>query len=122
MLGAAGITHGVHAQVLPVPGARNADWALEKTEQRRTGQAATLLGSDRMPNAGQGSIASIGNRNYQWDANRQLAYEWLSRSGSPAPADLVAVRDDRTGTVYTYRRQAPAKASRQWHRLLAPAK
>ena len=75
-----------------------------------------------MPNAGQESIASIGNRNYQWDANRQLAYEWLSRSGSPAPVDLVAVRDDRTGTVYTYRRRAPAKASRQWHRLLAPAK
>jgi len=96
------------AQLLPVPGARNPDWKVEKTE---TLPNATPFGEppkvDRMPNAVQNSIASSGNRHYHWDANRQLAYQWLSRrgSGTVAPDKEVLVREEQTGTVYTFRRR-----------------
>ena len=96
---------GAHAQILPVPGAQNPDWALEKSKARSRAEPADVLpGTDRMPNAGQQSIKSIGNHHYHWDSNRQLAYEWLSRpgSGSTAPDKLVVVRSESAGT-YTYR-------------------
>ena len=97
-----------HAQSLPVPGAKNSDWSLEKTELRPNADPSDVLpGTDRMPNAVQKSVKSIGNRHYHWDSNWQLAYEWLSRpsSGSIVPDKLVTVRQEPTGTIYTYRRR-----------------
>ena len=95
----------VRAQQLPVPGDKNPDWALEKSEARPNAEPSDVLpGTDRMPNAMQRSIKSIGNRHYHWDSKRQLAYEWLSRpgSGSTAPDKLVVVRSESAG-IYTYR-------------------
>ena len=97
------------AQLLPVPGTKNPDWALEKSEAGPNAEPSDVLpGTDRMPNAMQRSIKSIGNRHYHWDSKRQLAYEWLSRpsSGSVAPDQLVKVRAEPTGTLYTYRRRS----------------
>ena len=99
----------VRAQQLPVPGDKNPDWALEKSEARpNAGPSDVLPATDRMPNAMQKSIKSIGNRHYHWDSKRQLAYEWLSRpsSGSVAPDQLLTVRAEPTGTLYTYRRRS----------------
>ena len=99
----------VRAQQLPVPGDKNPDWALEKSEARPNAEPSDVLsGTDRMPNAMQKSIKSIGNRHYHWDASRQLAYEWQSRlgSGSVAPDKQVRVREERTGIAYVYRRRA----------------
>lgn len=98
-----------HAQLLPVPGAKNPDWTLKKSEPRPNAEPSDVLpGTDRMPNAMQKSVKSIGNRHYHWDSDRQLAYEWLSRptSGSIAPDELVTVRSESTGTTYTYRRRS----------------
>ena len=100
--------HAAHAQLLPVPGAKNPDWQAEKSE---AAPEATSFGEapkpDRMPNAAQKSIASSGNRHYHWDAEHQLAYQWLSRpgSGTVAPDKEVLVREERTGITYTFRRK-----------------
>ncbi|MDQ2792576.1 MAG: hypothetical protein M3Y12_01010 [Bacteroidota bacterium] len=97
-----------HAQLLPVPGAKNPDWKLEKAETRPETEPLVLLpGMDQMPNAAQRSIASADNHHYWWDGTRQLAYDWLSRpsSGSIAPDKAVAVREERTGTTYIFRRR-----------------
>ncbi|GAB3580570.1 hypothetical protein [Hymenobacter daeguensis] len=97
-----------HAQLLPVPGAKNPNW---KTEKFAALPEATPFDeppkTDRMPNAAQRSIASAGNRHYYWDASRQLSYQWLSRPGSNtiAPDKEVLVREDRTGITYTFRRK-----------------
>jgi hypothetical protein len=97
-----------HAQLLPVPGAKNPDWTVEKKEASPDatpfGEAPRL---DRMPNAAQRSIASSGNHHYHWDARHQLAYQWSSRpnSGTVAPDKEVLVREDRTGLTYTFRRK-----------------
>ena len=95
--------------MLPIPGTRNPDWTLEKSEIQPNAEPSDILpGIDRIPNAAQKSISSAGNRHSWWDGTRQLGYEWLSRagSGSVAPDRLVAVREERTGTTYTYRRRA----------------
>ena len=98
-----------HAQFLPVPGAENPDWTLERSEAPPApSQFMRPLGTDPMPNALQKSISSSGNRHYHWDGNRQLAYMWLSDSNtacSVAPDKRVTVREERTGTVYVYRRR-----------------
>ncbi|AIZ63239.1 hypothetical protein PK28_05240 [Hymenobacter sp. DG25B] len=69
------------------------------------------MGTDRMPNAAQKSIASSGNQHYHWDAKKQLVYTWLSRPGSQtiAPDKEVTVRDDRTDTLYIFRRAQPKR-------------
>ena len=95
-----------HAQLLPVPGTKNPDWTLEKSEAPQYGGQPMLPPpTDGMPNAAQKSITSIGNRHSCWDAERQLAYEWKSRPGEVRPEKLVTVREERTGTAYTYRRR-----------------
>ncbi|AMJ64646.1 hypothetical protein AXW84_03785 [Hymenobacter sp. PAMC 26628] len=105
--------------MLPVPGARNPDWALETTVPDAYRQEPSILTMprDRMPNALQKSVLSNGNRSYHWDAARQLTYEWPNQAGSVGPHNSVTVRDERTGTTYTYGRRAPRPAARQWHRL-----
>ena len=94
------------AQMLPVPGGKNPDWMLLKTEQRPyDGRPVIPSGTDRMPNAVHKSISSIGNHHYSWDAEHQLAYDWMSRdSSSVAPFKLVQVREGRKDVVYVYRR------------------
>ncbi|MBF9143606.1 hypothetical protein [Hymenobacter properus] len=98
----------VHAQLLPVPGAKNPDWKVETPE---VVPEAVPFGeapkTDRMPNAVQKSIASKGNLHHYWDAERQLTYEWRSRpgSGTVAPDKKVVVREDRTGLTYTFIRR-----------------
>jgi len=76
LLALSGGVSAAHAQLLPVPGAKNPDWQAEKSEAI---PEATPFGEapkpDRMPNAAQKSIASSGNRHYHWDAERQLAYQ-----------------------------------------------
>ena len=99
-----------HAQLLPAPGSKNPDWNLEKSEVRKETSAPVLPApTDRMPNAAQKSISSNGNHHYHWDADRQLAYDWLSQPGSVAPDKQVTVREQRTGTVYTFRRKEGSK-------------
>ena len=111
-----------HAQVLPVPNARNPDWVLTKTTPGfRPSRPDSLPGSrDQMPIANPGrsrsgeatpmpnglgrSITSIGNRHEYWDAARQLSYEWQARPGQTAPDSLVTVRQRATGATFTYRR------------------
>lgn len=98
----------VHAQLLPVPGAKNPDWKLEKSGARLGAEPSDItLGTDRMPNAAQRSIISADNHHWWWDGTRQLVYDWLSRpgTGSMAPDNAVAVREERTGTTYYYRRR-----------------
>ncbi|GAB3730181.1 hypothetical protein GCM10027594_12210 [Hymenobacter agri] len=91
-----------------MPGAKNPDWKAEKSEKLPD---ATPFDEaprpDRMPNAAQRSIASSGNRHFHWDAERQLAYQWLSRPGSNsiAPDKQVLVREEQTGIVYTFQRR-----------------
>ncbi|MCC3151694.1 hypothetical protein Q3A66_01510 [Hymenobacter sp. BT770] len=94
------------AQLLPVPGGKNPDWVLLKTEARPyDAQALTPPpATDAMPNAAQKSISSIGDHQYYWDAQRQLAYDWVSRGSSKAPFMLVNVREQRKDVVYVYRR------------------
>ncbi|TPG72377.1 hypothetical protein [Hymenobacter nivis] len=118
-LGTAGFASQAQAQVLPIPGARNPDWALETTvpDAYRHAPGNLPVTTDRMPNASQRSVLSNGNRSYHWDAARQLAYEWPSHTSTLGPQNSVTVRDDRTGTTYTYGRRAPRPAARQWHRL-----
>ena len=114
------------AQVLPIPGSRNPDWVLEKTEHHTYSQqpgppsekgsqipgvASNANAVDRMPNSLSKSIRSIGNRHSYWDAERQVGYEWVSRSGSLAPESLVMVREEQTGNVYTYRQKVASKAA-----------
>ncbi|MDQ2771371.1 MAG: hypothetical protein M3Y54_12840 [Bacteroidota bacterium] len=92
-----------HAQLLPVPGAKNPDWKLEKSEAP---QAERLLPpTDRMPNAAQKSVLSTGNQHAYWDADRQLAYQWQSGPGSVKPEKQVKVLEQRTGIAYVYRRR-----------------
>ncbi len=122
-----------HAQVLPVPNARNPDWIQTDTKLGfRPSRPDTLPGSrDQMPiadpsrqngaavmpNALTKSITSIGNQHRYWDAARQLSYEWQSRPGQVAPDSLVTVRQQATGATFTYRR-APA---RPWKARPQPA-
>ncbi|MDO7846576.1 hypothetical protein Q5H92_09430 [Hymenobacter sp. M29] len=97
-----------HAQLLPVPGAKNPDWKTEKSEAQPSATPFDEpLKTDRMPNAMQNSIVSKGNQHRYWDADRQLAYTWQSRpnSGTVAPDQEVLVREDRTGITYTFRRK-----------------
>ncbi|MBF9222826.1 hypothetical protein [Hymenobacter ruricola] len=97
-----------HAQLLPVPGVKNPDWKVEKKEALPDATPFDEAPkTDRMPNAAQKGISSIGNRHYHWDAEHQLAYQWLSRpgSGTVAPDKEVLVREERTGITYTFRRK-----------------
>lgn len=94
------------AQLLPVPGSQNPDWVLEKADAPKPGPSVLPLSTDRMPNAAQKSVSSSGNRHYCWDAQQQLAYEWVSQPGQVAPDQRVTVRQQRTGTAYVYRRRA----------------
>ena len=119
-----GATALSHAQVLPVPNARNPDWVLDKTTLgSRPSRPDTLPGGrdqmpianpDRqrppaaMPNALTRSISSMGQRRYYWDAAQQLGYEWQARPGQTTPDRLVTVRQQATGATFTYRR-APKK-------------
>jgi hypothetical protein len=105
-----GSAFAAHAQLLPAPGNKNPDWTLEKSEVRKEAGAPVLPApTDRMPNAVQKSISSYGNHHYHWDADHQLVYDWLSQPGSVAPDKQVTVREQRTGTVYTFRRKPAAK-------------
>ena len=107
LLALCGIASVAHAQLLPVPGAKNPDWKVEKKEALpQASLSDEPIRIDRMPNAMQNSIVSKGDVHHYWDADRQLAYEWRSRpgSGSVAPDKAVLVREDRTGTTYTFRR------------------
>lgn len=126
------------AQVLPIPGNQNPDWILEKTEYNVYSQqlrppfekGSQLLGNtsahanavDRMPNSFPKSIRSIGNRHSYWDAERQVSYEWVSRSGGLAPDDLVILREEQTGNIYTYRQKVASKAVPRPWRSLTPNK
>ena len=97
-----------HAQLLPVPGSKNPDWKLEKSGAPQSESLPMLpptLPTDRMPNAAHNSIQRIGNRYSYWDADRQLAYQWASSSGSAKPEQQVQVLEQRTGIAYTYRRR-----------------
>jgi hypothetical protein len=96
-----------HAQLLPVPGAKNPDWVLQQTAKTPyDGQAlAPPPATDPMPNGAQKSISSIGDHHYYWDAQRQLSYDWYSRGpATMAPFVLVNVREANKDFVYVYRR------------------
>ena len=125
-----------HAQLLPVPNTRNPDWIQTDTKLGfRPSPPDSLPGSrDRMPiadpsrgstaripNAQRKNLTSIGNTYYYWDADRQLAYEWPARPGSAAPDSTVTVRQQRTGTTYTYRRR-PAPPTVLGQQFLGPSK
>lgn len=106
------------AQLLPVPGKKNPDWVLLNIRPQSYDAQALAIPSppptDRMPNASQKSIQSIGNHHYYWDANQQLAYDWYSKEGKTEPDVMVFVREQRKDSVYTYRRanykfERPAK-------------
>ncbi|UOR04073.1 hypothetical protein MUN82_14095 [Hymenobacter aerilatus] len=108
ILAAFGIASAAQAQLLPTPHQQNPDWTLQKVEAQNSAgiAAAPPPATDAMPNAMQKSIASAGNHRRVWDAQRQLAYEWMSRPDEMAPDKLVLVREQRTGAVYTYARKA----------------
>ncbi|OUJ73059.1 hypothetical protein [Hymenobacter crusticola] len=102
------VSFATHAQLLPVPGKLNPDWTLQKAEVQTDNGVFRQLppATDQMLNSLK-SISSSGNRHYHWDAQQQLAYQWLSQpnSGSIAPDKQVVVRDERTSTVYTFTRK-----------------
>ncbi|TDN35924.1 hypothetical protein E4631_04555 [Hymenobacter sp. UV11] len=120
-----GATALSHAQVLPVPNARNLDWVLDKTTLGTRPSRPDSLPGGRdqmpivdpnrqggvaaMPNALAKSITGSGNYHQYWDAARKLNYEWQSRLGQLAPDSLVTVKQQDTGATFTYRR-----AARQW--------
>jgi hypothetical protein len=94
------------AQILPVPGGTNPDWVLFGTYKKPyDGRVIEPPTADRMPNAAAKSIKSIGNHHYYWDADRQLAYDWLSKDGILAPLALVNVRVQQQDVVYSYHRR-----------------
>ena len=100
-----------NAQLLPMPGTKNPDWKLEKSEAKKFENlpVAPPPATDRMPNALPKTIKSIGNRHSYWDADRQLAYEWQSGPESVRPENQVTVIEQRTGTAYMYRRLTQLK-------------
>jgi hypothetical protein len=101
-----GATLAAHAQVLPVPGDKNPDWVLFGTYKKPyDGPVVEPPTKDRMPNAAAKSIKSIGNHRYYWDADRQLAYDWLSKDGTLGPLALVSVRMQQQDIVYSYHRR-----------------
>ena len=95
-----------NAQLLPIPGKANPDWILFSVEPRPYDAQALAIppSTDRMPNAAQKSIRSVGNHHYYWDAKRQLAYDWYSKEGKTEPDYMVLVREQRKDSLYTYRR------------------
>jgi hypothetical protein len=115
-------TLSAHAQLLPVPNARNPDWVQTDTKLGfRPSRPDSLSGShDRMPIAdpsrggaptmpnalGRKNLTNIGNTYRYWDADRKLAYEWQARPGSAAPDSTVTVHQQATGATYTYRRRS----------------
>lgn len=110
MLGLAawlGATLAAQAQVLPVPGEKNPDWVLFITFKKPyyDGLVVEPPTADRMPHAAGKSIKSIGNHRYYWDADHQLAYDWLSKDGALGPLVLVNVRAQRQDIVYSYHRR-----------------
>ena len=98
--------YSAQAQVLPVPGDKNPDWVLLKTEKRQVDEQPVLPpATDRMPNAIGKSIISKGNHHFTWDAERQLAYDWFSQDASTmTPLKTVTVREQRSEIAYIYRR------------------
>ena len=62
-----------------------------------------------MPNAAEKSIVSKGNHHYQWDASRQLAYDWISANGMMAPLETVTVREQQSDIAYIFRRAKKIK-------------
>ncbi|MGI4759104.1 MAG: hypothetical protein ACRYF0_00255 [Janthinobacterium lividum] len=121
-----GTTIIAHAQLLPVPNARNPDWVLDKvTLNSRSSQPDTLPGNrDRMPIASpnpQGkalampnalttsisgkSVSIVGGQQYYWDAAQQLRYEWSARHGQGVPDSLVIVHQQITGATFTYHKR-----------------
>jgi hypothetical protein len=120
-----GATAAAHAQILPVPNARNPDWILDNTtlgsrpsrpdsapgsrDRMPIADPSRQGGVSAMPNALTKSISSVGNRHYYWDAARQLSYEWQSRPNQVAPDSLVKVRQQATGATFTYRKRPKAE-------------
>lgn len=101
------------AQKLPVPGQKNPDWSLHRKKEPLQSQ---FRSTDRMPNARFMGPSIIGNHHSYWDSKQQLRYEWESKPDSNAPVDSIIVREEATGTVYTYRRASPIVEPRQWRR------
>lgn len=113
-----------HAQLLPVPNARNPDWVQTDTKLGFRPSRPDSLAShgdrmpivdpsrgrtDQMPNALTKNLTKVGNTYRYWDATRRLAYEWPARPGSAAPDSIVTVQQQATGAMYTFRRRrAPA--------------
>jgi len=124
-------TASAHAQVLPVPNARNPDWIQTDTklgfrpsrpdslpggrDQMPIADPSRQSGPPTMPNALAKRITSIGNHHRYWDAPRKLSYEWQSRPGQVVPDSLVTVQEQATGATFTYRR-----ATKQWKTRPAP--
>lgn len=124
-----GASLAAQAQLLPVPNARNPDWILENTQPGSRPSRPDSLGGSRdrmpiadpnrrapaakMPNALPKSLSSIGDTRHYWDADRQLAYEWKARPGSTAPDQVVIVRQQATGALYTYRRRPQMAEARK---------
>ncbi len=133
-----GVTTLSHAQVLPIPNARNPDWVLGKTTLGFLPSWPDTLagGCDRMPidnpsgqdkvatmpNALTRSFTSIGSRHQYWDADRRLSYEWQARAGQVAPDSLVTVKQQATGATFTYRRATKQLKSHTDFFMVIPSK
>ena len=131
-------TTAAHAQPLPIPNTRNPDWELLKREEGfRPSWPDTLAGgSDRMPkvdpsrgrmvetmpNALQRSITSANGYQQYWDADRRLQYRWLARPEQLTPTNVVAVYQQATGALFTYRKRPKTIAPQGLHIIPIPPK
>lgn len=103
-----------HAQKLPVPGQKNPDWSLQKTEEMypsepTTEKNQTIYSMPIMPREGYGGMK---NQNGEWeilyDSKHQVRYNMKAYKRG-----FVRVQNLQTGTVYTYTRKGSVAPNNQ---------
>ena len=91
-----------HAQKLPVPGQKNPDWSLQKTEEYQLSHLEQQPEPIPMPSPRLrgGTRDSAGNWEILYDSERHVRYNLREQKRG-----WVRVQNLRTGTVYTYVRK-----------------
>jgi hypothetical protein len=103
VLGLCGLTNlTTHAQKLPVPGQKNPDWKLQKTEELASSEP--LVSQPRpvpmpSPEITGGMLDSTGAWQILYDPKHHVRYNLRAQKQG-----IVRVQNLETGTVYTYQR------------------
>ena len=95
-------TSSAHAQKLPVPGQKNPDWSLQKTEEYQLSHLEQQPEPIPMPSPRLrgGMLDSAGNWRILYNSELRVRYNLREQKRG-----WVRVQNLRTGTVYTYVRK-----------------